>query len=76
MLFVWLLAKPVFDLLKTFIQPIAVIGLVILVDLGLGIGITQFVVNTSIEILKDALIPDSIQETGLLQTFMFMAIYG
>lgn len=76
LLFYWLLIGPIIDLVKTFVKPIVIIAVLVMIDLGLGIGITQMVVNQSIQIAKDILIPDSIDFQRLVDTFTLVAIYG
>ena len=56
--FVWLLAKPIMDLVGSFVKPIAIIAILAFLDIQFQIGITQSLIDWGMNYLQDYFISE------------------
>lgn len=56
--FVWLLAKPITDLVGSFVKPIAMVAILVFLDIQFQIGITQSVVDWGMTYMQDYFISE------------------
>lgn len=55
MMFIYVLLRPLISIAMDFIKPLLILGVLVMLDIALGIGITNTVIQTAMDMLKQQL---------------------